>query len=266
VNTCEPVAPTLTGERTAPDVWHENYWFRRHEAAYLEVGGWVAKEPALVVDAGCGEGYAATILRDGWPAARVLGLDYDPATTAHAARTYGDATTAYLRAGLTALPLASQVADVTLSLQVLEHIWTPGAYVSELARATAPGGTLVLSTPNRLTFSPGLGRRERPVNAYHCREYDAEELAGELAHWLPGWSVTLHGLGHGPRLRAWEAEHADLPSSQQLTDPDRWSPALAQLVRSVRCEDFELGAPDAGCLDLVAVAQSSPVERRDALS
>jgi hypothetical protein len=23
----------LTGERTVPGVWHENYWFRRHEAA-----------------------------------------------------------------------------------------------------------------------------------------------------------------------------------------------------------------------------------------
>jgi len=25
----------LTGERTGPGIWHENYWFRRHEAAYL---------------------------------------------------------------------------------------------------------------------------------------------------------------------------------------------------------------------------------------
>ena len=24
----------LTGERTAPGIWHENYWFARHEAAY----------------------------------------------------------------------------------------------------------------------------------------------------------------------------------------------------------------------------------------
>jgi SAM-dependent methyltransferase len=257
---------TLTGERTAPGVWHENYWFRRHEAAYLAVAGWVAREPALVIDAGCGEGYAATILRGAWPAVSVLGFDYDPATTARAARTYGDATTAYVRAGLTAMPVADHVADVTVSLQVLEHIWTPQAYVGELARATAAGGTLVLSTPNRLTFSPGLGRRERPGNAYHCREYDADELGRELADWLPGWTVTLHGLSHGPRLRAWEADHTDLPSAQQRAEPARWSPGLSQLVRSVRCEDFELGRPEASCLDLVAVAQSSPVARRDALS
>ena len=29
----------LTGERTAPGVWHENYWFRRHEAAYAALPG-----------------------------------------------------------------------------------------------------------------------------------------------------------------------------------------------------------------------------------
>ena len=270
MNTREPATLTLTGERTAPGVWHENYWFRRHEAAYDAIAGWVAAEPSLVIDAGCGEGYAATILRRVWPAARVLGLDYDPTTAAHAARTYGDATTAYVRAGLTALPVADHVADVTVSLQVLEHIWTPQAYVGELARATAAGGTLVLSTPNRLTFSPGLGRRERPANAYHCREYDADELTSELADWLPDWTVTLHGLAHGPRLRAWEADHTDLPSAQQLADPGQWSPELSELVGSVTCDDFELSRPGPDCLDrcldLVAVAQSSPVERRDALS
>ena len=27
-------ALTLTGERTLPGIWHENYWLRRHEVAY----------------------------------------------------------------------------------------------------------------------------------------------------------------------------------------------------------------------------------------
>ena len=89
---------------------------------------------------------------------------------------------------------------MTVSLQVLEHIWTPGDYVRELARVTRPGGVVVLSTPNRLTFSPGLGRREKPSNLYHCREYDAEELAGELGRWLPGAEVTV--LGPWPRRAA----------------------------------------------------------------
>jgi hypothetical protein len=31
----------LTGERTVPGIWHENYWFRRHEAAYAFASGLV---------------------------------------------------------------------------------------------------------------------------------------------------------------------------------------------------------------------------------
>ena len=30
----EPAALPLTGERTLPGIWQENYWLRRHEAAY----------------------------------------------------------------------------------------------------------------------------------------------------------------------------------------------------------------------------------------
>ena len=73
---------TLTGERTLPGVWHENYWFRRHEAGYrwvvsLGVGG-------TVVEAGVGEGYGATALHDAG-ADRVLGIDLDPDTLRHVA-------------------------------------------------------------------------------------------------------------------------------------------------------------------------------------
>jgi SAM-dependent methyltransferase len=171
----------LTGERTAPGIWHENYWFRRHEAGCAAVPGWVPAAPRVVLDAACGEGYAADVLRRAWPDVRVVGVDYDRATAAHAAVAHGSERAAYVRGALTALPLLTGAADLTISLQVLEHIWTPRKYVRELARVTAPGGSLVVSTPNRLTFSPGLGRRERPSNVYHCREYDADELADELA-------------------------------------------------------------------------------------
>ena len=79
---------------------------------------------------------------------------------------------------------------MAVSLQVLEHIWTPGDYVRELARVTRDrAGCWSLSTPNRLTFSPGLGRREKPSNVYHCREYDAAELGDEVRRWLPGAAV-----------------------------------------------------------------------------
>ena len=72
-----PTPLTITGERTVPGVAAENYWFRRHEAGYAAVPGWVPTTPRVVLDAGCGEGYAAGLLRGAWPDVRVVGVDYD---------------------------------------------------------------------------------------------------------------------------------------------------------------------------------------------
>lgn len=252
VDTAAPL--TITGERTVPGVTDENYWFRRHEAGYAAVRGWVGTVPRVALDAGCGEGYAAAVLRASWPDLCVVGVDYDTVTTAHAARVHAGTRTAYLRGALTALPLGSDTVDVTVSLQVLEHIWTPGAYVRELARVTRPGGAIVLSTPNRLTFSPGLGRRERPSNLYHCREYDAAELAAELGRWLPDAQVALAGLGHGARLQEWEAANGPVVAAQQDRAPQLWTQELRGLVGSVAADDFAFGAADDACLDLFAVA------------
>ncbi len=141
------------------------------------------------------------------PSTVVVGLDYDAVSVAHATATYGGSRTAYIRGALTTLPLPDAGVDLVVSLQVLEHIWSPGAYVRELVRVTRPGGVVVLSTPNRLTFSPDLRRRERPANPFHSREYDPAELAGELARWAPRCrQAALVGVRHGPRLRAWESE------------------------------------------------------------
>ena len=244
----------ITGERTVPGVWHENYWFRRHEAAYAALSGWVPTVPRVVLDAGCGEGYGAGLVRAAWPDARVVGVDYDAVATAHAARAHGGGRAAYLRAGLTALPLVDGAADLVVSLQVLEHLWTPWEYVRELSRVAAPSGRLVLSTPNRLTFSPGLGRGEAPSNAYHSREYDATELVEELHAWLPGSDVQVVGLHHGKRLQGWEATHGHL--SDALSSPvPAWSGDLRDVVVSTTVSDFVLGAADRHCLDLVAVVR-----------
>src|SRR5512133_814219 len=58
---CDPSAVhpslALTGERTLPGIPTENYWFRRHEAAYDAVVPFCPG--AVVLEAGCGEGYGA---------------------------------------------------------------------------------------------------------------------------------------------------------------------------------------------------------------
>ena len=250
-----PPPLTLTGERTAPGVPHENYWFRRHEAVYAAVPGFVPSSPTVVVDAGSGEGYGASLLAQAFTGAAVLGVDYDTSSCAHAAAAHTGPRTAYVQGLVTALPVAPEVADVVVSLQVVEHIWNPDGYLRELARVCRPGGVVVLSTPNRLTFSPGLGRRQRPANVFHCREYDADELVKSASRWAPDLSATqVLGLRHGPRLRAWERRHGPLPVALAGSEPREWPTAVHEVVASVTAGDFELVAgPLDECLDLVVV-------------
>ena len=158
----------------------------------------------------------------------------------------GRAHAAYVRGLLTRLPLADAVADVVVSLQVIEHIWNPDGYVRELARVCRPGGTVVLSTPNRVTFSPGLGRRERPSNIFHCREYDAAELEESVSRWAPALGTSrLLGLRHGPRLRRWEATHGSLVAAQLKAPPAQWPPELERVVASAEACGFR--AQRRGC-------------------
>ena len=240
----------LTGERTVPGIAHENYWFRRHVAAYE----WVDTRAASVLEVGCGEGYGTALLAR--HARSVLGVDYDAMTVAHATRTYPQAR--FLRANLAALPVRTGGVDVLATLQVIEHVWDHREYLGECRRVLRPGGTLVLTTPNRLTFSPGL---DAPVNPFHTWEFTADELTSLLRSC--GFAVDwLGGLHAGPRLREFDAAHGGSFADAQLaTSPAEWSPRLRADVAAVRTTDFAVRAAHEtdvdACLDLVVLATSS---------
>jgi SAM-dependent methyltransferase len=207
---------------------------------------------AVVVEAGSGEGYGADRLREAG-AARVVALEYDVAAVAHAATTYPAVTTA--RANLAAMPLASGSADVVVTMQVVEHLWDLRGFLRDCARALRPGGLLVVTTPNRVVFSPGLARGEKPTNPFHVEELDAEQLETLLA--ATGFDdVRVLGLHHGPRIARWEqASGVGIVPAQvsAVTGVGVVPPDLAHIVASIASDDFVVGDAD-GAQDLVAAA------------
>lgn len=115
------------------------------------------------IDVGCGAGLLAEPLaRLG---ATVTGLDAAPenigAAQAHAVAT--GLAIDYLACGIE--DLRDRQFDLVTSMEVIEHVTNPAAFVAGLANALAPGGLLILSTPNRtalsrlamITFGEGTG-------------------------------------------------------------------------------------------------------------
>lgn len=240
----------LTGERTVPGIAEENYWFRRHEVVYAAIAPRCAGLDVL--EAGCGEGYGADLLAG--VARRVVGLDYDVPTAVHAARRYPRVDVA--RANLVALPVRDGAVGAVVSLQVIEHLWEQERFLRECRRVLAPVGALLLSTPNRITFSPG---RDTPLNPFHTRELSGSELGG-LVRDAGFTDVEVLGLHHGPRLRELDARHGGSIVDAQVAvvvDGNPWPDALRADVASVTGADFELRGDDVDAsLDLVVLART----------
>ena len=244
----------LTGERTLPGVRGEEYWFARHEAAYR----WIATAQAhhladaVVVEAGSGEGYGAEILR-GAGARLVVALEVDAAAAAHATAAYPDVAT--VRANLATTPLSDGSVDVVVCLQVVEHLWDLRGFLGDLVRLVRPGGLVIVSTPNRPVFSPGLARGEKPVNPFHVEELDAEQLADLLR--AAGFdAVHVLGLHHGSRVAAWERRRGvDLVAAQvaAVTGEGAVPDDLAEFVATINADDFVVAEAE-GAHDLIATA------------
>ncbi len=241
----------LTGERTVPGLAEENYWFRRHEVVYRRLAGHCAGRDVL--EAGCGEGYGADLIAD--VARSVIGLDYDELTVAHVRACYPRVDVRH--GNLASLPLPDASVDVVVNFQVIEHLWDQPQFVAECVRVLRPGGLLMMSTPNRITFSPG---RDTPVNPFHIRELNADELTRLLVD--GGFGLrSMSGVFHAPRLAALDAKHGgsiiDAQVKRALADAP-WPRELLADVASVTVDDFELvvaGDRDVdGSLDLVAIA------------
>jgi SAM-dependent methyltransferase len=231
----------LTGERTLPDVPEENYWFRRHLAAYE----WVSKRcrGLVVADLACGEGYGSEVLAR--EAAEVVGIDANPEAHEHARLRYRRPNLSFRR-GL--VEEFEGPCDAIVFLQTIEHTERPGRLLEGFARV-AP--VAYVSTPNRLTLAPsGAAKSDNP---WHLREYTLAEYSELLEPRFA--SVEILGLYHARKLRAhewalrlgWDRVHPRM----RLTKPfyGRFVPAIA-------ASDFRLAPADDRALDFLAICRA----------
>ncbi|HEY2773481.1 MAG TPA: methyltransferase domain-containing protein [Candidatus Binatia bacterium] len=262
----------FTGERPGWGAGFE-YDYARHVAAYRFAEQLVAGK--RVLDAGCGEGFGTRTLAA--TAREVVGLDYSSDAIGTCRRLWSGGNYRNLhfrREDLSAGAHAeSDVFDVVLNFQVLEHMASPLPLLRGLASRLTPGGVLVLTTPNRL--------RTVSENPYHVREYTQQELARELGAVFG--NVEIRGVFGNENVERFETRRAGAVSRILRLDPLGLRHVLpravvefafARLARIVRRraspaqeppivpEDFRVGTGDIDrALDLLALCRLSPEGR-----
>ena len=159
-------------------------------------------EGRTALDVGCGAGLLAEPLaRLG---AQVTGIDAAPELVA-AARAHS------ARMGLEIDYRAAAVEDIdgrfdlVTSLEVIEHVADPQAFVAALAERLAPGGLLILSTPNAtawsklltITLAEGIGAI--PQGTHDFDRFIAPDRMRALLEGAGLRCCDFEGIAWGPR-------------------------------------------------------------------
>jgi SAM-dependent methyltransferase len=167
-----------TGERLIPGQFPaliENEHLARYYFAMQFVQG---KE---VADIACGSGYGTQLLAKSG-AKNVHGIDLSEDAVNFGREYFSAENVKFSVASAEQLTaLKNGEFDVVVSFETIEHLVNVEAYLDEIKRVLRPGGTFLVSTPDRRIGSVLHWLTGRPQNPYHVREYTERELVSVLS-------------------------------------------------------------------------------------
>jgi SAM-dependent methyltransferase len=177
-----------TGERMIPPSEGElSIVFERHRFAYQFAGKLASGKSVL--DVGCGTGHGSVLI--GESARRVVGIDNNEDAIAYC-RAFSSSRNVEYRIGDAASLELAENFDMVISFQLIEHLADPLDFVRRLKRVTAPGGTILVTTPNSRV---GLGGK--PDNPFHLSEMTLSEFSGLMDKCFG--SSQILGIGYVSR-------------------------------------------------------------------
>jgi SAM-dependent methyltransferase len=201
----------FTGERFTPECVREIWYEHLHRYAWalpLAAG-------RRVLDAACGEGYGSALLAGS--AASVVGLDVDAATIDHASQRYaGRSGLSFRHGSVTAIDAPDGSFDLVVSFETIEHLVEQAAMLDEFRRVLAPGGVLLLSSPDRVAYN-ALAAEPNP---FHVRELDRDELLDLLRPRFA--AVELYGQKLGFHSLLWSLHSGDPAGSARSGAASPW--------------------------------------------
>ncbi len=175
--------------------------------------------PWQILEVGCGTGWLAAELA---AYGRVTGLDLSDAAIAVARERYPEVEFRAFDASAAPLPGGN---DLVVASEVLEHVEQQAAFVERLVDAVAPGGFVLLTTPNGLVES--RWRRHPGCDPQPVERWISPRELGRLLErrcrverlttfFLDFDRAGVYGLVHDPRLR-WAAGRLGLlPRTEHL--------------------------------------------------
>jgi len=259
------MARIYTTEITSEEIASDNPIHQRLFKAYVVAEKYAGGD---VLEVGCGEGRGIDLLSNKahtftavdkikpvidnlqkkHPAARLLSMNIPPLTG-----------------------LADHAYDLVVSFQVIEHIQDDALFLQEIQRVLKPGGTALLTTPNR--------RLSLTRNPWHIREYLPEELEQLAKKFFD--QVNMKGITGNSKVMTYYEENKKsvkrftrwdildlqhrMPASL-LRIPyeimNRWNRNKLQsmgneLVRSIRHQDYVLTEDPTNALDLFLIVKKN---------
>lgn len=221
----------FTGERFTPECVREIWYEHVHRYAFAAQ----LCDGRRVLDAACGEGYGSALLAS--RAASVQGVDLSAEAIEHARRRYGDrANLAFARADVTRLTdILEEPYDLIVSFETLEHVEGQEAMLDGFRSLLAPGGILLVSTPDKRVYSDLTGQ----VNEFHVRELYRAEFADMVARRFPAVRMLGHKLlfqsviWDQERDGRWSATTNGAGSAGLAYDPVYWIAACSTSAESL---------------------------------
>jgi 2-polyprenyl-3-methyl-5-hydroxy-6-metoxy-1,4-benzoquinol methylase len=152
------------------------------------------------LDVGCGNGrFLDALRRRGVPAEQLWGIELDDGVVARLRAQGYQARMGPIEA-VTDLPAGRF--DLIVLLQVIEHVADPAALVGRLARLLAPGGLLVIETPNVDSLDAALFRR-RYWGGYHFPRHWNLFSPVTMGRLLAAHGLQVHRTRYLPAVSFW---------------------------------------------------------------
>jgi SAM-dependent methyltransferase len=179
----------FTGERVIPglvdaDLFNEHVSRYKFAARLIPKGG-------EILDLGCGTGYGTVELLSGGTS--IVGADVSAEAVAYARANYGREGVIFLEASCQALPLTDHQFDLITCFEVIEHLENWRGLLAEAQRLLRPGGSFVVSTPNKAYYAETRGKTG--PNPFHTHEFEYAEFESALKEYFP-------------HVRIWSQNHA----------------------------------------------------------